>query len=384
MQRLDGTCNTVVTAPGFDTTCKTRQVPYRIDYKAGAPYDVGSIVVGSNGITSNPPGASGNIEATTSFKPDGVCADNLVSTNCELQISKVHYPIRISNGTDVLPPRSASLNDTLQVQYPDIEPAGLGVWPSTIGGMTFAAETMHASIVSLSFTGALALQRTGPMGSMYLNSNRSTYGRCDMTWVDPTPDVLTTIRELMFRSAISISNNLTLQTVPPPQPSCARFTSPTTASWPARSSSWLSIPACWFRYSSAGADLAGPSRSGRSRRQRRFVAPLLRDSDCNGDIDKLLNGVRQRRARSGAVGGGAGEGSLGVSSGQGVVHPYGREGGKGADEEREAGNCGFTGRKCAGGRICWSRIKELVLATVFSEFPGQRCVFDPILESVAS
>ena len=184
-----GTCDTIITAPGFDTNCTTSAVPYNITFQPGSTYGIGSISIdfdGLEGPKDSPPGVSGQIKVSTSFKPDAGCVGNLVATTCKLQVSKLRYPITISNGTVILPARLASINDTVEMQYPLGETAGLRVFPSTIGGIAFAAQMMYDSLVPLYFTGYLASQNSSPMTSMYINSNRSAYGTCDMTWADPT------------------------------------------------------------------------------------------------------------------------------------------------------------------------------------------------------
>ena len=311
----DGTCDTIVTAPGFDTTCTTTTVPYNITLKPGYDYNVGSLDIGFNGLAGNgkSPGVSGNIEVSTSFKPDPGCVGNLVATKCSLQVSKVRYPVTISNGSATLPARSASINDTVEVQYPYYETAGLGVWPSTIGGIAFAMQTMHESNVSLYSTGVLASQGSGPMGSMYLNSSQETYGGCNMTWADPTPDILANIRELIFRSAVSVSNATTLQTVPATDTAMRTFYL-SDYRFLLGAITLMALNTCvlvplflgWWQLGRAVS--LSPVETAKA-----FRAPLLRDSDCNADVDGLLAEVGHRRARYGTVAGDEGMKSSGAS-----------------------------------------------------------------------
>lgn len=329
----EGICNATITAPGFDTNCTTKTVPYDITGKAGSIYDVGSIVIGFDGTVSSPPGYSGNIEVSTGFKPDAGSVGNLIATTCSLQISKVRYPITISKGTAILPGRSAFINDTIEVQYPFFETAGLGVWPSTIGGIAYAAQTMHGSNLSLYFTGVFATQGSGPMGSMYLNSSLESYGTENMTWADPTPDILSTIRELIFRSAISVSNSSTQQTVAATDTVLRSFYISDFA-YLGGAVLVMALNTCvlaplflgWWQLGRRVS--LSPVETAKA-----FRAPLLRGSDCNSHVDQLLREVGRRRARYGAVADDAGVSGSGVSL---VWEEWGRaeEGGEWGEQGR--------------------------------------------------
>ena len=300
----EGVCDAVVVAPGFDRNCTTTRVPYNVSYKQGDSTELGSISIQFDGVTHNDPsrtGGSGNIEILTKFKPDPVCQGSLVATRCELQVSKVQYPVRISNGTITLTTRPDAINDTVEIQYPPNEFSATGIWPSTIGGIAFAAQTLYTSNISYVFSGTLAVEGTGLMGSTYFNSDFSTYGQCNITWSDPTADVLAGIREMMFRSAIHVSNNSTPQMVQAVDVvdrlfyvSDFRFLAAAVAVMILNVCVILPLFLGWWHL---GRDVSlSPIETTKA-----FRAPLLRASECNGDNDTLLKEVGHRRAKYGVI-----------------------------------------------------------------------------------
>ncbi|MCJ1437803.1 hypothetical protein MMC27_007190 [Xylographa pallens] len=291
-----GVCNTTVTAAGFDQRCTTTQLPYNISEEAGDIYDVGSIVIWFDGEFD-----SSVIQVNTTFKPDSGCTGQLVATTCDLQVATVEYHVIITNDTVTLAARPSTVNDTIELQYPAREAAGLGVWPSTIGGIAFAAGNLYTSNVTLEETGVLAVQATGPMSYTYIASDQQSYGTCDMSWTDPTADVLAAIRQMTFRSAISLSNGTTQQTV-----QATDFTTYTVYvsdfAYLGGAVTLIILNTCvLFPLFLGWWHLGRTTSLSPIEVAKAFRAPLLRDSDCNGDIDMLLEETGFRKARYGVV-----------------------------------------------------------------------------------
>ncbi|KKY23201.1 hypothetical protein UCDDS831_g03150 [Diplodia seriata] len=107
------------------------------------------------------------------------------------------------------------MTETINILY---EEPGLGLKPSTIGGIADAASKVFDSSVSFVNEGAgYAVTGQGRMANMYgqlqLSDFTASVGCDNLTWSDPTPDVVGALRELMFRSAIAASNSSTVQHV---------------------------------------------------------------------------------------------------------------------------------------------------------------------------
>ena len=206
-----GSCRTAVVGHGWDIGCTYSSTVVNITEVPGVTYNVGLADV-SFGATTQP----GLIRVTTMYKAIPGRIGPLNTTRCDLRSAIVSYPVEIANGTVVLPRRDSAVNDSVRLLFPKTETAGLGNMPSRLGGISLAAQTLHKSNVSLYFTGIYAIESSGPMAFTYLSpqpnpDGRTTLGTYNMTWIDPMPDILKSIREMTFRSVISVSNSTTRQ-----------------------------------------------------------------------------------------------------------------------------------------------------------------------------
>jgi hypothetical protein len=90
--------------------------------------------------TGVPGTSSGNIAIRTAYKGSPAQIGNLITTNCSLQIAKIRYPFEVTNTTTILL-HLTDRNDSIELQYLGPETAGLGVFPSRIGGIALAIQT---------------------------------------------------------------------------------------------------------------------------------------------------------------------------------------------------------------------------------------------------
>ncbi|OJD40615.1 uncharacterized protein BKCO1_1000600 [Diplodia corticola] len=216
-----GVCDTTVEAPGFDVNCIRGSRPYNY-----SPYDEdGSGALKQDALAAKHYAGStdvyfagyyrGAMNVSAEYKTDSKnCTGDFTTVNCTLQTATVKYPITLRNGLVSLSP--AGKNDTTQMQYLDAEFPGLGQWPSTIGGIADAAARIFNSNITIQDMGpGYAVSSTGRMANTYGNlqlSGVTSYVQCDnLSWSDPTPDVISALRELIFRSAIAASNASTVQ-----------------------------------------------------------------------------------------------------------------------------------------------------------------------------
>ncbi|KAL1984162.1 hypothetical protein VTN96DRAFT_9383 [Rasamsonia emersonii] len=213
----------------------------------------------------------------------------------------VQYPVEVSNGTVTLTPQSVFKNNTVELQYPVEEYAGLGIWPSSVGGIAVAAQTLFGSNMSLYFDSIYAIDSTGPMASNYMNSSAEDVGTVNMTWTDPTPDLLSGIRELAFRAAVFKSNASYYQTVNGTETAIET----------------VYIAHYKFLYAALAFVIFGvvgivplfmgwwylgrPVSLSPVKIAKAFAAPLLQGGDSNADVNALLEIFGSREVRYGAV-----------------------------------------------------------------------------------
>jgi hypothetical protein len=127
------------------------------------------------------------------------CNGTFVSTTCNITEAVVEYSVDISGKTVTLDKTSPRLN---VVALADNQAAG------TLTGLQLMAQTLFGSNVTWQFEigsePTWTLVDLGVFPSQYLSGNAADPGSClgNLTWVDPTDDILTAFNEIMFRSAL--------------------------------------------------------------------------------------------------------------------------------------------------------------------------------------
>ncbi|KAL1639375.1 hypothetical protein SLS58_007956 [Diplodia intermedia] len=216
-----GACDTHVEAPGFDVSCTRGKRPYNYKpYGDDGDYskDVGKDhYAGSTAVEFSGREDAGTVHVNVEYKTDSTnCTGDFTTVNCTLHIATVLYLITLRNRVATLMP--AGTNDTIELQDILYEEPGLGLKPSTIGGIADAASKVFDSSVSFDNEGpGYAATGQGRMANMHgklqLSDSTASVGCDNLTWSDPTPDVVGALRELTFRSAIAASNASTVQRV---------------------------------------------------------------------------------------------------------------------------------------------------------------------------
>ncbi|KAK5994631.1 hypothetical protein PT974_05113 [Cladobotryum mycophilum] len=210
LRGCNGACTATVVGAGFDVKCQSTKVPYNLNgTQTGSSTTVGAI-----NVTTTLTFDSNTITLATLYKPSAVAVGDLVQNVCTLHIAQVKYPIQFINGTASLQPsNTATNNNTISLRYLNREVAGLGRYPSQLGGIYMGIRNMYESSVQLYAAGIFAIQGSGPMRYTYMTSNDDAVGSTRMTWTDPMPYVLDAVRELTFRTAIAFSNDTFYQPV---------------------------------------------------------------------------------------------------------------------------------------------------------------------------
>lgn len=130
----------------------------------------------------------------------------LTTQICTLHYAQVSYPIRLHNGTVELLPQTKS-NETQTFLYLPLETTGMGTFPSSLGGIQLLAQRKFGATASLYMNGApYELDSEGETSLAYLDMLSGTSDTTDYTFLDPTSDMLSALREIMFRYSIFISN----------------------------------------------------------------------------------------------------------------------------------------------------------------------------------
>ncbi|KAF2143181.1 uncharacterized protein K452DRAFT_215651, partial [Aplosporella prunicola CBS 121167] len=201
-----GVCKTDIHATGLDVQCSQGTAPYNItlDREAwGTEVDIGGISF------SREDSDAGAFNATVRYKNEAVCTGLLQTIHCTFRLATVSYPITIANGTVSL--RPAGLNDTVAVLPPFAEFHGISDQLTTLGGVVLLADQLYKSEIAMLITVPIfSLKSNGSMSFTHLNSTDG----CNVTYLNPMPDIQSGLRELMFRTALSLSNSSFTQAVP--------------------------------------------------------------------------------------------------------------------------------------------------------------------------
>ncbi|KAL7786972.1 hypothetical protein V8C37DRAFT_419315 [Trichoderma ceciliae] len=218
------TCVFTVSATGFDVNCSESSVAYdmiNVPHASGATFAAFNVSIAFD--TTN--GSSilyDTINVESRYKPYAACIGDFLQRRCVLQLATVQYPVS---------------NDTVQLTYAGYVELVTGSQDTggiktMLAGVESILEALYTSYARLSqviddAARDFVIVAFGQSASNYLTSDFSTYGNCNMTWEDPTTDIVNAVRELMFRSAIAYSDSN--HSAVDPQQLTASFTKVTSA-----------------------------------------------------------------------------------------------------------------------------------------------------------
>lgn len=217
-----GNCSGTIKAAGFAVDCS----------RITLPYDFGSIYVLPNGteVGSDYNGTfsamanvmkvtfSSNftfdvrepstINFTVAYKDKSPCKSQLQVNHCTFRPATLKYPVNIENGTVTFSSSLSSLGTTPEtvVAVYSISEDNF-VRGSTLGGFYLAASdllTSEATIWQVDHIWTLNI--SGTLAQDYVTSINSMTA-CEDTWSDPTEEVISSLQEIMFRTALSASND---------------------------------------------------------------------------------------------------------------------------------------------------------------------------------
>lgn len=201
-----GSCNATIIGPGFDIRCSKTLLPLDLEYIPGYTTPVLGFSFNFTGMFD---ADVINLNTTLRTSEDPY---NLTYHSCSLHLATVNYPVILSNNTvTLLEKATPETNETISLDYLGYEGSGMGTSPSSLGGLALIADRKYSSTAELYMNGSpFQLFSTGSSAVEYLDPIAD---QNNATWLDPTNDMLSAVREIMFRYAVQISNSSAVQSV---------------------------------------------------------------------------------------------------------------------------------------------------------------------------
>ncbi|KAL2061842.1 hypothetical protein VTL71DRAFT_7220 [Oculimacula yallundae] len=199
----NGSCTTEVIGPGFDVRCTSSVKDLVMNLTARSEVQVLNFSFDFGGRLVD----AGLISFHTELRKSEN-RDQMTVNDCELRLSRVRYQVQLRNGTVKLLAPVEGINNTISIETLSQEAKGGGRYPSSLGGIYLSANRKWGGQASLYRNGApFQLMSEGETPLTYLDDNS------DYTWIDPTPVIISSMREILFRIAIAASNAESSQTV---------------------------------------------------------------------------------------------------------------------------------------------------------------------------
>lgn len=292
-----GVCHTRVVAPGFDERCTEGTMPYNlsIDFQPDGSYrnteeDIGRITFSRK--------TAAEFNASVMYKDDSACIGQLHTVDCTFRLATVSYPITIANNTATLRPTGA--NDSLSISPVYNEGGTIAAQFSTAGGFYLVADQLFGSNITLLSRPPFWIVRGN--GSMrYTYQTNDMYNNCSITYSNPMPDIRSTLRELIFRASIGLSNSSTLQTTPGTE-EVGRVVYQLNpyyllASLCVMLTNVIAVLPLYFGWWQLGRVVSmSPLETAKA-----FRSPLMAEAGSNQELDGLVGAAGEKRVRYGVV-----------------------------------------------------------------------------------
>lgn len=137
------------------------------------------------------------------------CPGTLNIRKCVLQPANMSFPITVSNNTvtlDPLPPDSLAYPST-PFFFSDSD-----LWDTKLPGIAAALSNAYTSAAQFGWGGSVdwILNTQGTLPDNYIEMTEDSWTSfteyCNVSFRDPTPDLLSSVNEIMFRTAIAAAN----------------------------------------------------------------------------------------------------------------------------------------------------------------------------------
>lgn len=215
----NSTCQLHITGPGFDVDCTDDSVDYDFG-KLAAAAPVHQITTFQTVIdfeSKQDQNSLSRIDMSVLYKPSPTCSGKLTKHRCTLRAAAVDYAVTITNGTATLAPWDISQNTTISIhEFTDWKQLGWGSlaaggFITSLGGIASALQAQYNSnatlVLMVMTSNPFLVSAFGQAASTYSTSLFDDYGNCTMTWSDPREDIVNSVREIMFRSALAVANS---------------------------------------------------------------------------------------------------------------------------------------------------------------------------------
>ncbi|KAI9755176.1 MAG: hypothetical protein M1835_000840, partial [Candelina submexicana] len=296
-----GTCFLTVKAFGFSTQCNTDTTPIFVPQCTDTPisprYANFTLFETNVGINSGSVSFPDSIFLNISYASFGRGGGNLTTSICTLRPAIIKYPLMSNNGTVQLQPSTSNYTGRVKNEVLDISTHSPGAY--ILGGIQLSVDNTFRSLATTRHAGSCIWNYTseGSLASRYIYEN-DTYNVAtspEISFRDPTPDILTSINEIMFRFALAAANSSSKQTVPATQTSEQNtYESHFRYLGGALVIMLLGIFAVtplFYGYWHIGRSITmSPVETAKS-----FDAPLLKGSGSNAKVEKLLKAVGKRK-----------------------------------------------------------------------------------------
>lgn len=314
-----GKCATTLRGAGFAVSCSESTMPFslNLDTKPGQIFDNNHQAM-KNGTNAFGTSFRWDVydEATmylgVQFKSTQACDGDIQLRNCTLQSAVVDYPVIVNGNKSTIELDAATtmFDDVVQ----DLTSLAINTMtgPTTMGGFHKALTDTYESMANIRYAGAVGyqLETTGATVNRYAvlspdiaatSGGHGGAGGCNLSFTDPSNDLIKAMRDMMFRTAIAAANDSDLQTV----------TARETSTLPIYQSHYLYLGLAilctalgWFTtlpifigWWHVGRTISmSPIETAKA-----FNAPMLANGDSNADADALLREVGERAVRYGAV-----------------------------------------------------------------------------------
>ncbi|OCL06727.1 hypothetical protein AOQ84DRAFT_355343 [Glonium stellatum] len=321
----EGNCVATLQGAGFSINCAALATPFDVTPRL---FDNGTVDPSSFDTTyifqtnfTYWEMEQGMMNLTTLYKATTSCNGDLMIDQCTLMPAIMEYHVIIVNNTVALDPAYTYKDDKLIKLTPAFVNTFTG--PTTYGGLWLILNSMIESSASMNFAGAVGYDvvSSGLPAFEYANGTHALDTQnCTSNWNSPTDDMLATVRDMLFRTALLAANSSTIQTVK------ALQTDPMTVFKSHYQFLGLALLVTFLGIFCVIPTFLGWWNLGRAvslspvETAKAFSAPMLYSSDSNATADQLLRDVGGRRVRYGAVA---------VVDGRAIGHselvPYGAE-----------------------------------------------------------
>jgi hypothetical protein len=215
-----GTCRGVVRAAGYAVSCVSGSRLFDKVHMSdmsdigpdGKAADEPSTIFGAELLYVEEPNrfAPGQSAMNLSivFKADGGCSGALTLRSCTLTPATLEYRVVVANASIALDSAYTYENDSVASHY-ETPGAITQHDPSYHGGLALALQNMFKSEVTMKFGGPVGqeISTRGVTGMRYHRekerdtTTQDVHNACLSYWLDPTHDLLMTVREIAFRLA---------------------------------------------------------------------------------------------------------------------------------------------------------------------------------------